>query len=386
MQNRQQANDGQFSTTPSDDEIFDLFRQSGALDLVVDEMDLDDDSLFDTSGIYLPSGLLDFERLVQRQELSSQSPERRIAGESVSKELQLDFGWSERAEGSEKSPRRQAARADLGALVAWAYVQVRETGEAGVVASTDRVILDPGLNAAFIQACWSGGADVGPAKLNWTLMNVRKAGHLSGTTRADRLSLPRELTDRFAFASEFALRSLQEKYYFESQQDLSLDRILCDPTLAAQFDQLAMKLVPGFASLEYRWAAMALRKAMRGANVRKPSEEVPFDMLGRIDSLRSCDVPLSRGIYAFSSNDEAVYIGVAENLRAQITRHLELGGTGVVPEWVVNRTFDNVRVAVCETPSMSASNRERMKAEWVPLIRPRLNYLGRLANYVTGAA
>jgi site-specific DNA-methyltransferase (adenine-specific) len=48
--------------------------------------------------------------------------------------------------------------------------------------------------------------------------------------------------------------------YLERRRGVSLDDLICDPDIAAEFDKLASELAPGFTSLEYRWAALALRK------------------------------------------------------------------------------------------------------------------------------
>ena len=41
----------------------------------------------------------------------------------------------------------------------------------------------------------------------------------------------------------------------------SLDDVLCDPELAREFDDRAAAFAPGFRPLQYRWAALKLRKA-----------------------------------------------------------------------------------------------------------------------------
>ena len=58
----------------------------------------------------------------------------------------------------------------------------------------------------------------------------------------------------FIFASEIAGRKVSE----DSQ--CSLDDLLCDPELAARFDQYAKLISPGYSSFQYRWAALTVRK------------------------------------------------------------------------------------------------------------------------------
>jgi site-specific DNA-methyltransferase (adenine-specific) len=60
--------------------------------------------------------------------------------------------------------------------------------------------------------------------------------------------------DPYSFASEVALHQLSVNF------DVTVDGILCDPELAAQFDHIAEQFAPGHTPFEYRWAALALRK------------------------------------------------------------------------------------------------------------------------------
>src|SRR5439155_19412900 len=66
-----------------------------------------------------------------------------------------------------------------------------------------------------------------------------------------------ESVDPFAFASEMALRRMLDL------SNPSLDHVLCDPLAATRFDDFARSLAPGFSSLQYRWAALRLRKDAR---------------------------------------------------------------------------------------------------------------------------
>jgi site-specific DNA-methyltransferase (adenine-specific) len=123
--------------------------------------------------------------------------------------------------------------------------------------SVDRVIADPALNAAFVDACSRRELYGRPRDWNLTLLSLRKAGKLADTSAAKRTQLSWESMDSFAFASEIALRRML---------DLgcpSLDHVLCDPVAVVRFDELARNLAPGFRSFEYRWAALRLRKDAR---------------------------------------------------------------------------------------------------------------------------
>ena len=67
---------------------------------------------------------------------------------------------------------------------------------------------------------------------------LRKGSLLSGIRTARRTSVP-DLAD-YQFASEIAAR------FLEHRSQATLDQILCDPALAAEFDGLAAEITPGF--------------------------------------------------------------------------------------------------------------------------------------------
>jgi site-specific DNA-methyltransferase (adenine-specific) len=121
--------------------------------------------------------------------------------------------------------------------------------------SADRVLADPALNAAFIDECSRLELHGRPRDWNLTLFGLRKAGKLKELNTTKRTQLSWESMDPFAFASEIALRRML---------DLgcpSLDHVLGDPVAVVRFDEFARSLAPGFSSLQYRWAALSLRKA-----------------------------------------------------------------------------------------------------------------------------
>jgi len=46
----------------------------------------------------------------------------------------------------------------------------------------------------------------------------------------------------------------------EKRDATTLDRIICDPERAAEFDLIAADIAPGYSSLEYRWAALSCER------------------------------------------------------------------------------------------------------------------------------
>ncbi len=186
--------------------------------------------------------------------------------------------------------------------------------------SADYVLCDPELDAAFVAACHKNGL-VGDAYVwNRLLLRVRKAGklHVNGDSRG-RLSF--EGMDAYSFAGEIAAQLVSVNYGY------SLDEALCSPRAAAELDGIAAELAPGHSPLEYRWAALAIRK--RAKTSKRLAKERYLDWLTkalpRATPLRQCtgakyDRP---GVYVLSSRGRPVYVGETYNLKGRIERILE---------------------------------------------------------------
>ncbi len=119
--------------------------------------------------------------------------------------------------------------------------------------SSDRVVADPELNERFIAECRQRGLRDSAVDLNHALLNLRKKGALAGRPRAKRTNFPDE--DEYRFAAEIAVR------FIERRDSVSLDSIICDPGTVAEFDKVAERIAPGYSPLQYRWAALNIRKA-----------------------------------------------------------------------------------------------------------------------------
>ena len=180
--------------------------------------------------------------------------------------------------------------------------------------SVDRVIADPHINSRFLDSCQRRGLADTPVDLNLQLFNARKRGGLPRSTRRTVL----QNQDGYAFAAEIAIRSLERKHH------TTLDRVLCDPGLAAEFDSVARVIAPGFSPLEYRWAALCLRKKNR----LKPEivgRAVPTTTIGPIagSTIDISQVPTQQGVYILTTHEKVLYIGEARSLRARLKKHLE---------------------------------------------------------------
>jgi DNA modification methylase len=192
--------------------------------------------------------------------------------------------------------------------------------------SLDRVIADPDLNAALANSCKALGLPGDIRFWNRQLFRLRKAGKLSNIPTSRRTDLTWEDCDSFLFASEIAWKQMLGK------EKRSLDDILCDPDLAAEFVKKASDLAPDFKPWQYAWGALKLRKeskrtrARAGLLQKKPSSfKEPFR-----DSITALAKSLARapanpGVYLVIDNEDQqpLYAGESLNLRIRLTAQFD---------------------------------------------------------------
>jgi site-specific DNA-methyltransferase (adenine-specific) len=227
--------------------------------------------------------------------------------------------------------------------------------------SVDRVIADPALNARFLEKCRELGITASPATINRGLLNLRKAGLLRGLkSRAAALGDD----DGYRFAAEMAVR------FIERRDGLTLDAVLCDPELAAEFDRLASSISPGFSPLEYRWAALNLRKAKSLkpeilARVAQPERL----LTNAVKDWQLHAIPSAQGLYLFFTRSECLYVGEAENLRNRLGKHLDHSDNKGLARWMWDQGTD---VLFLELQLLAADTTQRVRrALELELIRSR---------------
>ena len=247
--------------------------------------------------------------------------------------------------------------------------------------SIDRMICDPERNALFVQRCWKLGAQAGQFELNWTLLRARKNGQIGTVAGVESYRVAREVMDQYLFASELALRQLQDEAYYQNQADLSLDQILCDPKLAARFEDVAKRLAPGFSSLDYRWAAFTIRKAQQ-RSVNRVDAAPEFEWLGATRDVRVSKIEKTSGFFWLECDGADIYLGHAENLRAQVDRMFQASGAGtsVIPTWLRGQEDKAMRLAIAPFPGRSPSKREPIKTAYVQTREPLFNVLSRTGS------
>lgn len=179
--------------------------------------------------------------------------------------------------------------------------------------SVDRVVADPELNEAFLDACTKLGVPGEAMDRNRMLFRLRKAGKLAHLPAVRRTAFEWETFDQFIFASEIALAQVVHR------GGGTLDDILCDPRRAAEFDEAARRFAPGFTPLHYRWGALKLRK--EAGRARSRLRDVKSPALSRSFRLANPDfgrVESSPGLYVVCNRaNYALYVGATLSLRGR---------------------------------------------------------------------
>jgi len=181
--------------------------------------------------------------------------------------------------------------------------------------SADRLVADPRLNGPFLEACRTMGLVGEPRTWNSLLFRLRKAGRLAPVETSARSPMSWQECDPYLFASEIALARM-----IALDRAGTLDEILCDPELAAEFDAIAALYAPGFQPFEYRGAALKIRKQAKTARSRG-AVLVPPSRLGKqmsIDELDPERLPAAPGAYLVTGGKTRLYAGETLNLQSRL--------------------------------------------------------------------
>ncbi len=233
--------------------------------------------------------------------------------------------------------------------------------------SPDRVVADPSLNCQFLERCKELGIEGEAAWCNKNLLNARKAGFLKGAKCNKRTTFSN--AHDYRYASEIAIRHLERKY------DVTLDDIICTPFMAKEFDQIAENICPGFTALEYRWAALNLRKSSNLkpellSHVIRPTG-VSF---GNVEKLDFTTLPMAQGLYIFYGAKQTLYVGEAQSLRRRIEKHLDHSDNRELARWFWENGFIDVHLELQQLPvDTSTKIRRALESELIASRHPVFN-------------
>jgi predicted GIY-YIG superfamily endonuclease len=245
--------------------------------------------------------------------------------------------------------------------------------------SSDEVILQAELNESFITKCNELIAKIdfgeqplpSTKDLNWTLMNLRKAGKLkTKTTKRKRVDLA-----AVRHIAEITTRSLVDKH------QCSIDRIMCDANLRKAFDESAQTIDDSVDGYAVRKAAFQLRKARR----LRPELISRIADWGRTIKSFSIDQILKDpkvlnehpGVYIFSDSSGYLYIGQTENLRDRLQKHLDESHNLSLAKYLKTESRDSISIEVHDfDPESQAAKtmvRRAYESELIASRKPRFN-------------
>ena len=251
--------------------------------------------------------------------------------------------------------------------------------------SVDRLIADPILNEDFQLACERLSVPGTPAERNRFLFRIRKAGKLKAASvdTAVRTKIGWNEVSPFLFASEIAWRQISNKYC------MSLDEIFCDPRLGVQFDAIASGFAPGYQPLDYRWAALKLRKegsnARHRATLRTPKQlgisafnkkKLKSIQGSLITELDFDVIPEGPGVYVIRElGGDALYAGETGQLASRIATTFREAG----PRELWLKQFNDLELLVHPVPTVTDHRfaRQSVLLKWH---RPAWNTVKELAG------
>lgn len=239
--------------------------------------------------------------------------------------------------------------------------------------SADYVVAEPAMNERFLAAARSAGLRAEAALLNKALLNLRKAGKLKDEERSKQYRL-RKQYGPYIFTSEWSVRHLQRALLEESNRMPALDELLCNPEWAARFDEIAARIKPGFDSIDYRWAALAIRK--RGRSQPEPETlELPMHRQLTLAEWRDPGVPTGAGLYLIYADERPVYVNWSVDLADQIARHREVAGDEMAPPWLLTGIGRADRITLASYPHRDPAELQEMRIAHIARLEPWLNLL-----------
>ncbi len=229
---------------------------------------------------------------------------------------------AERSSAASSDHVKNVDRRELRELVRDAIVEAFFAAHDGY--SIDWLLANPQLQEVFHAECREAGLIGGPVDWNRELLRIRKTGGFPKRGKLKKVHLSDSELEDFDFAAEIGWRMANDKFHGPS-----LDEILCDPEKAAYFGRVAKRFAPGFEPVNYRWAALRLRKASRDLvdEVKRfhfvfaKRDFTRFQAMNRIKPSRLDGLP---GLYLMrDENKRPLYVGLSRSLGRRLAQHLD---------------------------------------------------------------
>jgi hypothetical protein len=199
-------------------------------------------------------------------------------------------------------------------------------------------------------------------------MNLRKAGFFKGLPRSRRSNLTPEEIDRYSYGCEIAMQLLK-------RDRRTLDRVLCEPAEAAEFDRDVRAMISEkVSSFKIRWVALYIRKRASGILEAGRDLTTIQPLPQREESIPSLDrdaVPESRGLYWLQSPEQPLYVGKTFDLRQRFYLQFHKPKFDF---WGTER--QNVRVRYCPLPDANDTFLKQNQSGWIVHWNPVGNFTG----------
>jgi DNA modification methylase/predicted GIY-YIG superfamily endonuclease len=219
-------------------------------------------------------------------------------------------------------PVKKSAKRELRELVRETIVEAFFAAHDGY--SIDWLLANPQLQEVFHEECRESGLIGGPVDWNRELLRIRKTGGFPKRGKVNKVHISDEDLAAYDFAAEIGWRFTNDKF-----RGPSLDEILCDPEKAAYFGRIAKRFAPDFEPVNYRWAALRLRKASRELVeevkqyhfVFAKRDFTRFQTWNRFNPKRFNG---QAGLYLLRDDAKSpLFVGYARDLGARLAQHLD---------------------------------------------------------------
>ena len=159
----------------------------------------------------------------------------------------------------------------------------------------DRVLADPPLAEKFFRRCKQLGVDAPVHKIALRMLALRKSPQKKLRIAKRTTIEPHRNFSAYLFAAEMATAQIKYRY------GASVDDILAYPKIGEEFDALAARLYPGLTPLDYRLAALRVRKSRYCKVEERPlfdslSTHLAEKTLHRHESLDQIDLDKFQGL------------------------------------------------------------------------------------------
>jgi len=245
--------------------------------------------------------------------------------------------------------------------------------------STDELLCDDdkliGFDSVVQQRARTAGIAVSVTEARHLLLNIRKSGKL-GPVVDKRY---RGNHDPYKYVAETAARITEDRHR------TTVDRILCDPAMRSDFDEIANQFRTDATAKDIRLAAMSLRKAkllqpLVAQKLMPPTRIIRLSVTEiRADGSK---VPRAPGTYVFGTSSQCLYVGEADDLHRRVVKeHCVHSDRQQLAQHLWQHGPDDVFVEIRSYEGVADAKRKpirrALEAELIETRRPAFNVQGR---------